>query len=277
MNEPYKFYEQSADYVRARMPFAPQIAVILGSSLGPFAKRLQNTVEIDYHDIPNFPVSTAPGHAGKLIFGELAEKRLVCLAGRFHSYEGYDFEQLTQPVRLLKLLGVQALIVTNAAGGVNEGYRPGDIMVISDHIKLNGASPMRGKNLPEFGDRFFDVSRMYTPRLRELALRLAKDTALRVHEGVYFFMPGPQFETPAEIRAIRLLGGDAVGMSTVTEALTAAHCGIELLGFSVITNMAAGMLDQPLTTEEVSETGRMIEERFSAYLKSVIREMNVYE
>lgn len=136
---------------------------------------------------------------------------------------------------------------------------------------------MRGKNLPEFGDRFFDVSRMYTPRLRELALRLAKDTTLRVHEGVYFFMPGPQFETPAEIRAIRLLGGDAVGMSTVTEALTAAHCGIELLGFSVITNMAAGMLDQPLTTEEVSETGRMIEERFSAYLKSVIREMSVYE
>ena len=133
---------------------------------------------------------------------------------------------------------------------------------------------MRGKNLPAFGDRFFDVSRMYTPRLRELALRLAKDAALRVHEGVYFFMPGPQFETPAEIRAIRLLGGDAVGMSTVTEALTAAHCGIELLGFSVITNMAAGMLDQPLTTEEVSETGRMIEERFSAYLKSVIREMN---
>ena len=147
-------------------------------------------------------------------------------------------------------------------------------MVISDHIKLNGASPMRGKNLPEFGDRFFDVSRMYTPRLRELALRLAKGTKLRVHEGVYFFMPGPQFETPAEIRAIRLLGGDAVGMSTVTEALTAAHCGLELLGFSVITNMAAGMLDQPLTTEEVSETGRMIEQQFSAYLKSIIREMH---
>ena len=277
MNEPYEFYEAGADYVRTRMPFAPQIAVILGSSLGPFAERLQNTVEIDYHEVPNFPVSTAPGHAGKLMFGELAGKKLVCLAGRFHSYEGYDFEQLTQPVRLLKLLGVRAAILTNAAGGVNERYRPGDIMVISDHIKLNGASPMRGKNLPEFGDRFFDVSRMYTPRLRELALRLAKDAALRVHEGVYFFMPGPQFETPAEIRAIRLLGGDAVGMSTVTEALTAAHCGIELLGFSVITNMAAGMLDQPLTTEEVSETGRMIEERFSAYLKSVIREMSVYE
>ena len=277
MNEPFAFYEKTAEYVKSRAPFAPELGLILGTGLGPLAKQIENPVEIDYKDIPNFLVSTAPDHAGKLIFGTLEGKKLVCMSGRFHSYEGYDFEQLAIPVRLFKLLGVKQLIVTNAAGGVNEGYRPGDIMVISDHIKLNGASPMRGKNLPTFGDRFFDVSRMYTPRLRELALRLAKDTALRVHEGVYFFMPGPQFETPAEIRAIRLLGGDAVGMSTVTEALTAAHCGIELLGFSVITNMAAGMLDQPLTTEEVSETGRMIEERFSAYLKSVIREMSVYE
>ena len=277
MNEPFAFYEKTAEYVKSRAPFAPELGLILGTGLGPLAKQIENPVEIDYRDIPNFLVSTAPDHAGKLIFGTLEGKKLVCMSGRFHSYEGYDFEQLAIPVRLFKLLGIKQLIVTNAAGGVNEGYRPGDIMVISDHIKLNGASPMRGKNLPEFGDRFFDVSRMYTPRLRELALRLAKDTMLRVHEGVYFFMPGPQFETPAEIRAIRLLGGDAVGMSTVTEALTAAHCGIELLGFSVITNMAAGMLDQPLTTEEVSEAGRMIEERFSAYLKSVIREMNVYE
>ena len=274
MNEPFAFYEKTADYVKSRAPFAPELGLILGTGLGPLAKAIENPVEIDYRDIPNFLVSTAPDHAGKLIFGTLAGKKLVCMSGRFHSYEGYDFEQLAIPVRLFKLLGVKQLIVTNAAGGVNTGYRPGDIMVISDHIKLNGASPMRGKNLPEVGDRFVDVSRMYTPRLRELALRLAKDTELRVHEGVYFFMPGPQFETPAEIRAIRLLGGDAVGMSTVTEALTAAHCGMELLGFSVITNMAAGMLDQPLTTEEVSETGRMIEERFSAYLKSVIREMN---
>ncbi len=277
MNEPFAFYEKTAEYVKSRAPFAPELGLILGTGLGPLAKQIENPVEIDYRDIPNFLVSTAPDHAGKLIFGTLEGKKLVCMSGRFHSYEGYDFEQLAIPVRLFKLLGIKQLIVTNAAGGVNEGYRPGDIMVISDHIKLNGASPMRGKNLPEFGDRFFDVSRMYTPRLRELALRLAKDTMLRVHEGVYFFMPGPQFETPAEIRTIRLLGGDAVGMSTVTEALTAAHCGIELLGFSVITNMAAGMLDQPLTTEEVSETGRMIEEQFSAYLKSVIREMNVYE
>lgn len=154
MNEPFTFYQQSADYVRARMPFGPQIAVILGSSLGPFAGQLQDPVEIDYHEIPNFLTSTAPGHAGKLIFGTLAGKRLVCLSGRFHSYEGYDFEQLTQPVRLLKLLGVRALIVTNAAGGVNERYRPGDFMLIADQIKLNGASPLRGRNVDEFGPRF---------------------------------------------------------------------------------------------------------------------------
>ena len=273
MNEPFAFYEKTADYVKSKAPFAPEIALILGTGLGPLAGQIEDPVSLDYRDIPNFLVSTAPDHAGKLIFGTLEGKKLVCMSGRFHSYEGYDFEQLSIPVRLFKLLGVKQVIVTNAAGGVNEGYRPGDIMIISDHIKLNGASPMRGRNVPEFGDRFFDVSKMYTPRLRELALRLAKNTDLRVHEGVYFFMPGPQFETPAEIRAIRILGGDAVGMSTVTEALTAAHCGLELLGFSVITNMAAGMLDQPLTTEEVSEMGRMVEEKFSAYLRSILREM----
>jgi len=174
MNEPFAFYQQSADYVRARMPFEPQIAVILGSSLGPFAGQLQDPVAIDYHEMPNFLTSTAPGHAGKLIFGTLAGKRLVCLSGRFHSYEGYDFEQLTQPVRLLKLLGVRALIVTNAAGGVNERYRPGDFMLIADHIKLNGASPLRGRNVDEFGPRFFDVTRMYTPELRTLAKRCAE-------------------------------------------------------------------------------------------------------
>ena len=163
-------------------------------------------------------------------FGELAGKKLVCLAGRFHSYEGYDFEQLTQPVRLLKLLGVQALIVTNAAGGVNLSYHRGDFMLIADHIKLNGSSPLRGRNVDEFGPRFFDVTRMYTPELRKLAKTCAAKLGFSVQEGVYFFMPGPQFETPAEIRTIRTLGGDAVGMSTVTEALTAAHCGLPLLG-----------------------------------------------
>ena len=272
MNEPFAFYQQSADYVRARMPFEPQIAVILGSSLGPFAAEVQNRTEIAYADIPNFPRCTVADHAGKLIFGELAGKRLVCLSGRFHSYEGYDFEQLTQPVRLLKLLGVRALIVTNAAGGVNERYRPGDFMLIADQIKLNGASPLRGRNVDEFGPRFFDVTRMYTPELRALAKTCADELGIRVQEGVYFFMPGPQFETPAEIRA---LGGDAVGMSTVTEALTAAHCGLPLLGISVITNLAAGMTGSAVTGEEVNETGAAVAGRFSRYLTKIVEEMDV--
>ena len=274
MNEPYEFYEAGADYVRTRMPFAPQIAVILGSSLGPFAERLQNTVEIDYHEVPNFLVSTAPDHAGKLIFGELGGKKLVCLSGRFHSYEGYDFAQLTQPVRLLKLLGVRALIVTNAAGGVNLAYHRGDFMLIADHIKLNGSSPMRGRNVDEFGPRFFDVTRMYTPELRELAKSCAAKLGFSVHEGVYFFMPGPQFETPAEVRAARVLGADAVGMSTVPETIVARHSGMDVLGLSCITNMAAGILDQPLTEEEVLIAAEAGKAQFSALIRGCLRRLS---
>lgn len=266
----YDDYRVSAEYLRARAPFAPEIAVVLGTALGPFAAELENPVTVDYRDIPNFLVSTVQSHAGKLIFGTICGKKIVCMSGRFHSYEGYSFEQLSIPVRVLKLLGVKTLILTNAAGGVNTDYRPGDVMLISDHIKLNGASPLRGRNIEEFGPRFFDVSQMYTPSLRTLAKRCAEGCGLRVHEGIYFFMPGPQFETPAEIRAIRALGGDAVGMSTVTEALTAAHCGLPVLAMSVITNMAAGVLDQPLTAEEVDVCGSRIAERFGGYIRRIL-------
>lgn len=273
MEYSYAFFEASAAYVRWRLGFAPEIAVILGSSLGPFAGEIEDPVVIDYCDIPHFLTSTVATHAGKLIGGTVAGKKVVCMSGRFHSYEGYDFEQLVIPVRLFKLLGCRAVILTNAAGGVNLSYKPGDVMILSDHIKFNGASPLRGRNVDEFGPRFFDVQTMYTPALRELARECAQGSGLTVHEGCYFFMPGPQFETPAEIRAIRILGGDAVGMSTVTEALTAAHCGLPCLAFSVITNMAAGILDQPLTDEEVNETGKMIAGAFSAYLKKIVARM----
>lgn len=225
---------------------------------------------MDYRDIPNFLVSTVASHAGKLIFGTVAGKKVVCMSGRFHSYEGYDFEQLVIPVRVMKLLGVEKLILTNAAGGVNTAYRPGDIMLLSDHIKLNGSSPLRGPNDSRFGPRFFDMSRVYDPQLRKIALDCAEGSDLRVHEGVYMFFPGPQFETPAEIRAARILGADAVGMSTVTETLTAAHCGLPVLALSVITNMAAGVLDQPLTCQEVDETAKTIESRFSSYMKKIV-------
>ena len=264
------YYEASRDYLRTIVPEAPEIAIVLGSSLGSFATHLENPITVDYRDIPNFLVSTVASHAGKLIFGKVGGKRVVCMSGRFHYYEGYDFEQLSIPVRVLKLLGVRALILTNAAGGVNPDYHPGDLMLISDHIKLMGASPMRGSNDERIGPRFFDVTRMYDPDLRALAKKLAEESALRVQEGVYFFMPGPQFETPAEIRAVRILGGDAVGMSTVTEALTAAHCGLPVLGISVITNMAAGITKDPVSDEEVNVVGKSLEVPFSRYVTKII-------
>lgn len=269
----FAFFEKSAEYVRARAPFQPEIAIVLGSCLGPFADSIQNPVSIDYAEIPNFLISTAPSHAGKLIFGTVAGRRVVCMSGRFHYYEGYDFEQLTIPVRLFKLLGVKATILTNAAGAINTAYRPGDVMIVSDHIKMTGASPLRGANISEFGDRFFDTTQMYTPELREIARECAKHSKLNVHEGVYFYFTGPQFETPAEIRAARILGGDAAGMSTVTEALTAAHCKMPLLALSVMTNMAAGVLDAPLSTDEVDRTGEKIAHEFSAYLTQIIQKI----
>jgi len=271
MTEAYRLCKESADYILSKITIKPEIAIVLGSSLGPFAQEIQDPVTILYEDIPNFLRSTAPGHAGKLIFGKVSGKNVVCMSGRFHSYEGYDFTQLAMPVRVLKLLGVEKLILTNAAGGVNLDYRPGDIMIISDHMMFGGFSPMRGENAAEFGPRFFDISNAYDASLRAIARKCGENTSLNIHEGVYFFMQGPQFETPAEIRAIRTLGGDAVGMSTVTEALTAAHCGLPVLGLSVITNMAAGILSQPVTGEEVDETGAKISHLFGAYVKDILK------
>ena len=270
MSYTYEYFQKSADYVKSIVPYTPEVAIVLGSCLGPFADTIEDPIVIDYKDIPNFLISTVDSHAGKLIFGTVAGKKVVCMSGRFHSYEGYDFEQLVIPVRLFKLLGVKATILTNAAGAVNESYRPGDIMIVKDHIKLAGHSPLRGPNVDEFGPRFFDVTNMYTPALRKLAKDCAEGIDLRVHEGVYYFFTGPQFETPAEIRAVRILGADAVGMSTVTEALTAAHCGMPLMCLSVMTNMAAGVLDRPLTNDEVDETAKTIATRFSAYVTKII-------
>ena len=270
MDYTLEYFQKSADYIRAIVPWRPEVAVVLGSFLGPFADAIEDPIVIEYGDIPNFLVSTVQGHAGKLIFGTVAGRRVVCMSGRFHSYEGYDFEQLVIPVRLFRLLGAKALIMTNAAGAVNTEYRPGDIMLVSDHIKLTGNSPLRGRNIDAFGPRFFDVSHMYTPELRALARDCAEGTGLTLREGVYMLFTGPQFETPAEIRAARILGADAVGMSTVTEALTAAHCGMPLLCLSVMTNMAAGVLDQPLTQEEVLETATIVAARLSVCLKKII-------
>lgn len=277
MDYNFEFFKKSADYVRSVINDEPEIAIILGSGLGDFASRIENPIEIKYEDIPNFLVSTVESHAGKLIFGKAGGKRIICMSGRFHFYEGYDYEQLVIPIRLFKLLGVKATILTNAAGAVNTDYKVGDIMIVSDHIKLNGASPLRGKNIDYFGPRFFDVTDMYTKKLRELALNCAEDSGLTFREGVYMFFTGPQFETPAEIRAARILGADAVGMSTVTEALTAAHCSMPLLAFSVMTNMAAGVLNQKLSDEEVGIAAAKISERFGKYIEKVISQINIFE
>ncbi len=273
MEYSYRYFEQIADFLKTKIDYTPQIAIILGSCLGPFAEQIENPVVVDYKDIPNFLVSTVASHAGKMIFGTICGRKVVCMSGRFHNYEGYSFEQLVIPIRVFKLLGVETTILTNAAGGINVDYRPGDVMILSDHIKMNGDSPLRGRNVPEFGPRFFSTVDMYTPRLREIAKHCATTSELTVHEGVYYFYSGPQFETPAEIRAFRALGADAVGMSTVTEALTAAHCNMPILALAVITNMAAGVMDVPFTSQEVNETAKSISLQFSEYVKSIIREL----
>ena len=272
-NPDFEFYKKSADYVKSIINDTPEIALILGSCLGDFAQRIENPIIIDYKDIPNFLVSTVASHAGKLIFGTIKGKKVICMSGRFHFYEGYSFNQLTIPIRLFKLLGVQKTIITNAAGAVNTDYNVGDVMVINDHIKLTCESPLGGVNIEEFGPRFFDVTDMYTASLRKIALDCAENSGLNVHEGVYMFFTGPQFETPAEIRAARLLGADAVGMSTVTEALTAAHCGMPLLGLSVMTNMAAGVAKGKISHEEVGEVAAVISGKFGDYVEKIIEKM----
>ena len=265
------YYQKSADYVKERIRCTPDLAIVMGSALGGFAEHIRNSVVIDYADIPNFPVSTVKYHDGKLICGDVDDKKVLCMAGRFHSYEGYSFEQLCIPVRMFRLLGINKLILTNAAGGVNLSYLPGDIMLISDHIKLTSLSPLTGPNIETFGERFPDLGDLYSAGMRNIAKRCASEIGLEVREGVYMFFAGPQFETPAEIRMARILGADAVGMSTVPEALTAAHCGMAVLGISVITNMAAGIVkDATLSHAEVAEMVETVSERFCDYLEEVV-------
>lgn len=266
----FKAYKDSADYIKSKIDFRPEIAIILGTALGGLADDIEDEIVIDYADIPGFLISTNEDHAGKLILGKLYGKNVVCMSGRFHYYEGYDFTELVSPVRVFKLLGVEKLIVTNAAGGINKGYRPGDIMLITDHLNFMGVSPTRGKNIDEFGSRFFDMSNAYNRELLEIARECKSETKLRIQEGIYSFASGPQFETPAEIKFMRIVGADAVGMSTVPEVITAAQCGIKVLGISLISNMAAGVLNQPISGEEVEETGKTVRIELKKYIKEII-------
>ena len=267
-------YRTSAKAIRDRLgDFIPKVAMVLGSGLGYLGDEVEGAVAIDYLDIPNFKASTAPGHKGRLVFGTLEGQRVAVMQGRTHHYEGYSYEEVSYAVRVLRLLGCDTLIATNAAGCVNTSWQAGDLMLITDHIKMFSESPLRGENLPEFGVRFPDASHLYTPRLRELARQTAQELGIPLREGVYFYCYGPQYETPAEVRAARVLGGDAVGMSTAPEVIVAGHCGMEVLGLTLLSNMAAGILDQPLSEQEVLEAGEAAREKFSGLVRACLRKM----
>lgn len=250
-----------------------EIGIILGSGLGGYAETIERAVKLPYSEIPGFPQSTVEGHVGQFVCGMLHGKRVIMMQGRFHYYEGYSMKDVTLPVRVMQKIGVTTLIVTNACGGVNLSFAPGDLMVISDVLSLTGDNPLIGRNLDSFGPRFPDMSCMFDKELRRLVHDCAHKMGFSLQEGVYCQFPGPCYETPAEIRMARVLGADAVGMSTVPEAVAARHGGMRVLGISCITNMAAGILDQPLCHTEVTETANRVKDRFSALLDGVISSM----
>lgn len=261
--------EISAEFIRDWMGVKPDTAIILGSGLSGFENNFKNKREINYSDIPEFPISTAPGHKGKLILCERedeagnddtkkydAERFILIMSGRFHHYEGYSLQEITIPIRVMAKLGIKRLIITNASGAVNENYKAGDLMLIEDHINLSGDNPLIGPNFDELGPRFPDMTYTYSTDLIKKIKEKADKKGILVHQGVYAFMTGPSYETPAEVRMIRTLGADCVGMSSVPEAIVAGHSGMEIVGISCITNMASGILDKPLSGDEVIEAGK---------------------
>ena len=266
----YDRVQAAAEHIRNSSADIPRIAVVLGSGLGSFASSLDRATSIPYGDIPNWPVSSVVGHEGRLVIGEAAGRHIAALSGRAHFYEGHDLWTVTFAIRVLGVLGVKTLILTNAAGGIHTGFHPGDLMVIDDHINLLGSSPLVGPNDERFGPRFPDLTNVYSPRLRAAADEAAAALGLLLRHGVYVACHGPSYETPAEVRYLRKIGADAVGMSTVPEAIVARHMGVEVLGMSCITNCAAGVLPHPLNHDEVIESAKRVHETFIALLKGVI-------
>lgn len=261
----------AAEYILSRVAYRPTVGMVLGSGLGDFADTLEDAVRIPYSEIPNFPVPTAPGHVGALVFGKKMGREVVVLQGRIHFYEGLPQQVITLPTRVLAAIGVKTLVLTNAAGGVNLDYGPGTLMLISDHINFSGANPLIGPNLDEFGPRFPDVSDLYTARLRRRVKEAAAKEGITLGEGVYMMFSGPNYETPAEVRMAKIVGADAVGMSTVPEALVAAHCGMEVLGISCITNIAAGLSDQKLDHSEVLQIADRVHGTFHRLLEIILQ------
>src|SRR4051794_24114182 len=263
-------FQQTKRYIEERLPGRATIAVVLGSGLGDFATELTDAIELSYSDIPGWPRSTAVGHAGKFIFGHLDGTPVIALAGRAHLYEGYSPGRVVYAMRILKLLGVQQVILTNAAGGINLQYGQGALVLISDHINLQGVNPLTGANEDDFGPRFPDMSEAYSAEDRSIAKQVAAELGIELAEGVYAAMLGPSYETPAEIRFLRTIGADLVGMSTVPEVIAANHMGIRCLGISCVTNMAAGVLPQKISHEEVLETGAAVRGTLIALIKAVL-------
>ena len=258
------------EYIRGQVSMTPEIGVILGSGLGDYAERLENQVVIPYTDIPNFPVSTVAGHAGAFVFGTHNGKPVVCMRGNLHYYEGYSMQELSIPVRTMNKLGVKTLIITNAVGGVNTFLKPGDFVLVSDHINMSGANPLIGRNYNEFGPRFPDMSDIYTKRLRTRIKYVADEQGIDLKEGIYLMYSGPNYETPAEIRAFRNMGADVVGMSCIPEAIVARHCGMRVAAISCVTSMAAGVMDNEKSHETVLATASQNRNEFSRLLNMII-------
>jgi purine-nucleoside phosphorylase len=266
--------EIAAKFILSKTKLRPRIGLVLGSGLGAFADEIGGAARIDYAKIPNFPRSTAIGHAGRMVIGKVADVPVAVMQGRVHFYEGYSMREVIFPMRVMVRMGIRAAVLTNAAGGINTNFKQGCLVVLRDHINLQGTNPLIGANDERFGPRFPDMTQVYWKPYQAAALRDGKRLGIEVAEGVYAALTGPSYETPAEIRYLRAIGADLVGMSTVPEAIAAAHLGIRVLGISCVTNMAAGILDQPITTEEVMETGERVKADFVALLRAVIPRMN---
>ncbi|MFC0523076.1 purine-nucleoside phosphorylase [Pontibacillus salicampi] len=265
--------KEAAQYIQSKIKEQPTTGLILGSGLGVLADEIDNPTTIPYGEIPHFPQSTVAGHKGQLVIGSLEGKQVIAMQGRFHYYEGYHMNQVTFPVRVMKELGVETLFVTNAAGGINETFDAGDLMIITDHINNMGDNPLIGPNDEELGARFPDMSKAYNPSLIQHAKATAQELGLNVKEGVYVGNTGPSYETAAEVRMLRTLGGDAVGMSTVPEVIVANQSGMKVFGVSCISNMAAGILDQPLTHDEVIETTQRVRQDFLSFIKQTLKSL----
>jgi len=270
----YEKILESIKFIKSKTNYEPKVGIILGSGLGSLANEITDYVEIDYKDIPNFPVSTVKGHDGKLIFGKIGNTEVMAMKGRIHFYEGYPMKEVTYPIYVMKMFGIEKLILSNAAGGINTSFQDGTLMIIKDHINFFGTNPLIGKNDERFGSRFPDMTEIYSKNFINIAKEKAKNLNIKYSEGVYLGTTGPSYETASEIKAFSLMGGDAVGMSTVPEAIVAKYLGMEILGISCITNMATGIATKPHSHQSVMEIAKKVEKDFCIWIKTIVEDLD---